>query len=411
MPRFSPTRFPPGFFDLPADAGHALPLDVIAAWTRGAQTPEAARELLGPYTLRGTVVSSDTAGLTRLTAERSLIEILAMVSRPKELVHAYGRAIGGIPLGVWAADNTQMFYAEGVPPAHVLSLLLALVDKVSAECEVGIGLCVHRGVFYELGQGVYGPDADRVEGVAEDRVEAGEIAITGEIARLIADAGFTLAPRDDLRDSFGEIMRVVGGPRLQNVLATDFRYPLPFSDEFYGGLHEFGRTRRSSVVPKPAYREATIVVVEREREDPDVPEVAALNDLALAAAIKRIGASLVEDLAGAEVKTSSVVSIYSFDDARHAVDFSRKLRATLADQRVRLRIGIDTGRVLIFDLAGGQHDLAGSPVNIASKLAQDSGRYDIIAITAAAARRAGLPDVVASRGVQVGGMTVEAMHI
>jgi len=411
MPRFSPTRFPPGFFDLPADAGHALPLDVIAAWTRSAQTPEVARELLGPYTLRGIVVSSDTAGLTRLTAERSLIEILAMVSRPKELVHAYGKAIGGIPLGVWAADNTQMFYPEGIPAAHVLSLLLALTDKVSAECEVGIGLCVHHGVFYELGQGVYGPDADRVEAVAEDHVEAGEIAVTGEIARMVGEAGFTLTPRDDLRDSFGEILRVVEGPRLRNLLATDFRYPLPFSDEFYGGLHEFNRTRRSSIVPRPAYREATIVVVEREREDPDVPEVAALNDLALAAAVKRIGGSLVEDLAGIEVKTSNAVSIYAFDDARHAVDFSRKLRATLADQRVRLRIGIDIGRVLIFDLAGGQHDLAGSPVNIASKLAQEGGGFGVIRLTAAAARRAGLPDVVGSRGVRVGGVTVEAIDI
>jgi len=93
------------------------------------------------------------------------------------------------------------------------------------------------------------------------------------------------------------------------------------------------------------------------------------------------------------------------------VDFSRKLRATLADQRVRLRIGIDTGRVLIFDLAGGQHDLAGSPVNIASKLAQNSGRLDVISITAAAARLAGLPDVVGARGVRVGGVTVEAMSI
>jgi hypothetical protein len=218
MPRFSPTRFPPGFFDLPADAGHALPLDIIAAWTRSAQTAEVARELLGPYLLRGIVVSTDTTGLTRLTAERSLIEILAMVSRPKELVHAYGRAIGGIPLGVWAADNTQMFYPDGIPAAHVLSLLLALTDKLSAECEVGIGLCVHHGVFYELGQGVYGPDADRVEAVAEDHVDAGEIVVTGGIARMVADAGFTLAPRDDLRESFGEILRLVGGPRLANAL-------------------------------------------------------------------------------------------------------------------------------------------------------------------------------------------------
>lgn len=411
MPRFSPTRFPPGFFDLPADAGHALPLDVIAAWTRSAQTPEIARELLRPYTIRGIVVSSDTAGLTRLTAERSLIEILAMVNRPKELVHAYGRAIGGIPLGVWAADNSQMFYPDGIPAPHVLSLLLTLMDKVTADCEVGIGLCVHHGVFYELGHGIYGPDADLVEKVAEDHVDGGEITVTRGLARQLGETGFSLSPRDDLRDAYGEILRVLDGPRLRNVLATDFRYPLPFSDEFYGGLHEFSRTRRSSVVPRPAYRDATIVVIEREREDPDVPEVAVLNDLALAAGVKRIGGSLVEDLAGIEVKTSSAVSIYSFDDARHAVDFSRTLRATLAAQRVRLRIGIDSGRVLLFDLAGGQHDLAGSPVNIASKLAQDAGQFDDIAITAAAARRAGLPDVVASRGLLVGGVTVETLTI
>ena len=411
MPRFSPTRFPPGFFDLPADAGRALPLDVIAAWTRSTQTWEIARELLGPYTIRGIVVSSDTAGLTRLTAERSLIEILAMVSRPKELVHAYGRAIGGIPLGVWAADNSQMFYPEGIPAAHVLSLLLALMDKVSADCEVGIGLCVHHGVFYELGQGVYGSGADLVEGVAEDHVGAGELTVTGVVARMIGDAGFSLVPREDLRDRFGEILTVLDGPRLRNVLATDFRYPLPFSDEFYGGLHEFSRTRRSSVVPRPAYRDATIVVIEREREEPDLPEVAVLNDLALAAAVKRIGGSLVEDLAGLEVKTSSAVSIYSFDDAHQAVDFSRTLRAALAAHRVRLRIGIDSGRVLIFDLAGGQHDLAGSPANIASKLAQDTGRFGDISITAASARLAGLPDVVASRGILVGGVTVETLTI
>ena len=97
MPRFNPTRFPPGFFDLPADAGRELPLEIIAAWTRSSQTPDVARELLAPCTLRGIVVASDTAGLTGLSQERPLIEILAMVSRPKELVHACGRAIGGIP--------------------------------------------------------------------------------------------------------------------------------------------------------------------------------------------------------------------------------------------------------------------------------------------------------------------------
>ena len=412
MPRFNPTRFPPGFFDLPADAGRELPLDVIAAWTRSSQTREAALELLAPWTLRGIVVSSDSAGLTRLSQERSLIEILAMVSRPKELVHAYGKAIGGIPIGVWAADNTLMYYPDGVAPDHVISMLLALLDRVRAECEVGIGLCVHRGSFYELGRGIYGPDADRVEGIAEDYTEGGELVVTGELlSALGTTASFSTLPREDLREAFGAVHRVTDGPRLGGIDASDFHYPLPFTDEFYGGLAEFQRTRRTSVVPRPAFREATVVVVEREREDPDIPEVAALNDLALSAAVKRLGQALVEDLAGIEVKTSNGVSIYLFEDSRHAVDFCRKIRETLRVQKVELRIGMDVGRVLVFELGPGSRDIAGSPVNVASKLAQDVGRFGAIQLTAAAARAAGLADITATHGLRVGGITIETVTI
>jgi class 3 adenylate cyclase len=415
MPRFNPTRFPPGFFDLPADAGRDLPLDVIAAWTRSDQTTESARELLAPFKLKGIAVSSDAAGLTRLTEERSLIEILALVSRPKELVHAYGKAIGGIPLGVWAADNTLMFYPEGVAPDHVISMLLSLRDRVQAECEVGIGFCCHLGVFYELGNGLYGPDADRVEGIAEDFTIAGELVVTGDLASALgATRSFTLANREDLAPLFGQVLRVTDGPRLGGIEASDFRYPLPFTDEFFGGLVEFQRTRRTSVVPRPAFREATVVVIEAEREDRDVPEVAALNDLAMAAARKRLGQSLIEDLSGLEVKTSggaSGVSIYLFEDARHAVDFARKLRSMLQAQQVQLRIGVDVGRVLLFELGPGLRDVAGSPVNVASKLAQQGGGFGGILLTAQAARRAGLPDVTAARGIRAGGVTLEVVAL
>ncbi len=412
MPRFSPTRFPPGFFDLPPDAGQQLPLGVVAAWTRSAQTLEAARELLGPYTLRGTVVSSDAAGLTRLSKERSLIEILAMVSRPKELAHAYGRAIGGIPIGVWAADNTAMFYPDGVSPDHVVSMLLALLDRVQEECEVGIGVCAHRGEFYELGAGIYGLDADLVEAIAEDFTEAGELLVTDTVAVTLGQtASFELTLRGDLFERFGEIHRVNDGPRLGGIEASDFHYPLPFTDEFYGGLAQFQRTRRTSVVPRPAYREVTVVVIEPEREDREIPEVAALNDLAMAAAIKRIGTGLVEDLSGTEVKSTSGLCIYLFDSARHAVDFARKLREVLLLQGVALRIGMDVGRVLLFELGGDRRDIAGSPVNVASKLAQDAGRLGTIMLTVRVAELAGLPAVVAAQAIRAGGVTIEAVTI
>ncbi len=412
MPRFNPVRFPPGFFDLPADAGQTLPLDIISAWTRSTQTVAVARELLAPYTLRGIVVSSDTAGLTRLTQERSLIEILAMVSRPKELLHAYGKHLGGVALGTWAADNTQMFYADGISPDHVVGMLLALQDRVAAECEVGIGLCVHVGSFYELGNGIYGPDADLVENVAEDETSAGEIVVTGALQQRLGETmRFDLEPRADLLSRFGPLFRVSDGQRLGGIEASDFRYPLPFTEEFYSGLGQFQRTRRTSVVPRPAYRDATVVVVDREREDRDEPDVAALNNLALAAGIRRIGAALVAELGGQEIKTSGQVSIYLFEAPRAAVAFARRLRSEFAAQQVELRIGMDVGRVLLFELAPGTFDLAGSPVNVASKLAQDTGTFGVIQATAAAVRQAGLPDLTALSQVRAGGVTIEVVAL
>lgn len=412
MARFSPTRFPPGFFDLPADAGQQLPLGVVAAWTRSSQTREVARELLAPYTLRGTVVCSDAAGLTRLTQERSLIEILAMVSLPKELAHAFGKAIGGNPIGVWAADNTAMFYPEEIPADKIVSMLLALLDRVRAECEVGIGLCVHHGEFYELGQGIYGPDADRVEVIAEEFTASGELVITDAIVRRLSGTGaFQMSPRSDLFTRFGEVHRITDGPRLGGIDPSDFHYPLPFTDDFYGGLAQFHRTRRTSVVPRPAYRDVTVLVIAPEREDRDIPEVAALNDLALAAAIKRIGRGLVEDLSGAEVKTSSGISIYLFDDARHAVDFARKLRDTLAAQSVALCMGMDAGRILLFELGEDRRDIAGSPVNVASKLAQDAGRLGAIMLSTRVAALAGLTGASVSHTIHVSGVSIDAITL
>lgn len=410
MARFSPTRFPPGFFDLPPDAGQALPLDLIAAWIRSPQTAEAARLLLGPCTLRGTVVCSDAAGLTRLSHERSMIELLSLVSRPKELVHAYGRAVGGTAVGVWAADNTAMFYPEGVSPDHIVSMLLELVDHISIECELGIGLAVHHGEFYELGSGLHGSDADLVEGLAEEHTEAGEILVTGALRRRLGEtASFTLEPRPELA-AFGEIHQIVDGPRLEGIEPSEFRYPLPFPEEFFDGLTQYQRTRRTSVVPRPAYRDGVVVVVEREREDRDDPHVASLNDLALAAAITRVANSLLEEFGGVEVKSAGGPCIYYFDDPRRALGFARKLREFFEAQRVRLAIGIDMGRVLLFELGAGRHDLAGSPVNVACKLAQEVGKLGAITLTWAAARAAGLPDVTAVEALAASGITIEAVR-
>jgi class 3 adenylate cyclase len=119
---------------------------------------------------------------------------------------------------------------------------------------------------------------------------------------------------------------------------------------------------------------------------------------------------MMEDLAGLEVKTTGLVGIYLFDAPRHAVAFARKLRQVMAEQRVAIRVGIDTGRVLLFELGGGTMDLAGGPVNIASKLAQDLGTFGGITLSAEAARQAEVKGG-ASRTARVGGVEIELVVI
>jgi len=409
--KFSSERFPPGFFDLPRDAGEQLPVAVIERWTTSPQTRAVARQILEPHTLVGTVVSSDAAGLTKLTRERPLVEILAMVNRPKELVHAWGKAVGGRALGVWAADNTQMYYGADLASARVVAMLLAMMDQVKAECEVQIGVCAHHGQYFELAGGIYGPDADRVEVVAEEHTEGGELVVTDTLASLLGDThAFVLRPRADLAERFGAILRVDGGPRLTGVSAEEINYPAPYSAQFFAEISR-SQGRRRSLMPRPSYDEAAVVLIEREAEDPDVPEVKVLNDLALTAAMIRIGDQFLEDLKGTEIKNTGLVSIYTFDDCRAAVSFAEEIRTTLAQTGIRCRIGVDVGQVLIFDLGTGGHDIAGDPVNTASKLAQDVGELGGIYVSARAAAKGGLNASGTEVSAEVSGVHLAARRL
>jgi class 3 adenylate cyclase len=78
---------------------------------------------------------------------------------------------------------------------------------------------------------------------------------------------------------------------------------------------------------------------------------------------------------------------------------------------VPLRIGVDTGRVLLFELGPGSRDVAGTPVNVASKLAQYTGQSGAIHLTIEAARQAGLTDAPTERGVQAGGVTRDVVTV
>ncbi|MBK5292217.1 MAG: family 3 adenylate cyclase [Acidobacteriia bacterium] len=414
MAKFSPDRFPAGFFDLSQDIASGFPVEVIARWTRGRQDVETALELLDPFRVQCTVVSTDSAGLTNLTRSRGLIEILSLINRPKELVHAWGTAAGGASNGVWAADNTQMFFPLTVPPTRIASMLLSLMDQIAASCELRIGAAVHYGSFFLLSGGFHGTEADRVECIAEDWTRAGEVLLTPEFTRMLPDEhSFSLAPRLGLPAELGPALRLLDGPRAEDLVPVDYRYPLPYSQGFYEDLKRCAENFATEAVmdemrSKYSQRRA-VVLIEREREESEVAEIAVLNELALSAAMKRMGVELLRDTGGQEIKTAGPLGIYSFHGASEALGFARRFRQAFLDQGIESRIGIDEGEVLVFDIGGGLVDIAGGPVNLASKLAQDHGAFGRIYLTAEAASGCGDGGQFTPMRIEISGVRVDAV--
>ena len=117
-----------------------------------------------------------------------------------------------------------------------------------------------------------------------------------------------------------------------------------------------------------------MVLIEREAREAALPEVALFNNLSLSAMMKDTGVRHLAAHGGEEVKVTGPLGIYVFESVPRAVDFAQTFRRELARGNISCRMGVDVGPVLVFDLPSGGKDIAGMPVNVASKMAQDKGR-------------------------------------
>lgn len=386
--KLSRSQYSPALFDVAQDIAGGLPLRLVDRWLASEQTQDDALHLLAGSRVTGFNVVSDAAGLTRLTHQRGLMEILAIINQPKEIIHGLGVATGGEAIGIWAADNTQMFYPRTVAAEELLAMLLAVQDAVAARCQIAIGLGAHFGEFYRVGGGMYGAESVAIEAIAEDHTEGGEIVVSAAIvARLEPGHGFTLERREDLDSAIGPIYRLLDGPRLTRAPGPDVNYPIPYSRAFYDDLLTLGAHLGDHATARAMGRRYTVsrvvVLVERESHEADIHEIEVLNDLALSVMMKDAAIRHLEGSAGQEIKVAGPIGIYAFEDPAQALEFAEGFRRVLAHDEIVSRIGIDIGPVLIFDLAGGGKDIAGMPVNVASKMAQDRGRWGHIYLSAA----------------------------
>ncbi|WP_066382175.1 MULTISPECIES: family 3 adenylate cyclase [unclassified Anabaena] len=378
--KFTTDQYNPALFDITQDIIGALPLTLIKQWLLSDQTKEATLKLLEPYKVKGYSISSDSAGLTKLTKQKGLLEILAIINQPKEIVYSVGTAIGGEGVGIWAADNTQMFYPASVKPETLLSALLTIQREISQRCQIKIGIGAHYGDFYYINGGLYGLEADVIEEIAENETAGGEIAISQAFYELLPENhNFTVTPKSEAVTEIGKIFCVLDGPGLPEIPPLNPNYPIPYSQEFYADLLEYGNrltdTTFANQLADKYLQNKVVVLAERGTQEAEYHEIGMFTNLALTAELKDTGLQLLEKYHGVEVKAVGSIGIYVFDTADTALQFSQELRQKLAEQNIPSRTGIDAGSILLFDLAVGGKDIAGNPVNVASKMAQDKGEF------------------------------------
>ncbi len=355
----------PAFFDLPSSASSTLPINLIKEWVESDRSPETEQRLLNPYKRTGIVVASDAAGLSKLSSQYSLIEVMRMINEPKELIHAHGTAIGGTAIGTWAADNTQMFYDYSIDPNKVVQAMQnAQAEITEKQIQVGIGM--HYGEVYLLQNSLYGSVALENEETTEEQSNAGDILLSKELFNNI-----TIPTKHKQQGSMIRIEKAESKKPTQN--SNPF-YPAPFPKSFHQQL------RAEEVDTKALEQEYTskkVVLLSRIFHKP-------YEQLLDTLTARVIGNEFLHQSTMHHevemVKTNGELAIYVCNDIEAAKRCAEQLQTNATDAQLQLNTGIAEGEILLFNLENGEREIAGMPVNIASKLAEDTSERGIIFI-------------------------------
>jgi hypothetical protein len=371
------TNLAPALFDITADIAGALPLDILRDWATSDQENATHKKLLQPFELQGTVVSSDSAGLSRMSRERPLITMMKLISEPKELLHAYGTEIGGRAVGVWFADNSQMFYHNKIKPEDILRQMAAAQHAINAKT-LKVGLAIHQGLFYEMGNGLYGADADFVEHTAEEHTSGGEIVVTQVIADQIHKLQNDLIHRHDLNTAMPIHTFDYKQWQALDLQNPNINYPLPFAEEFFADIRRAAlddpEVVNSLHNKYSQYKYILLAKVEQPESD------LLLDRLASLVVANRLLVKMPSNLAVQRVKSNGQLGIYTADSWKVLLELAKIMQAELNDAGLNSSFGIAAGDVLIFKLQTGDEEIAGNPVNIASKWAEDAGEGGAIYI-------------------------------
>jgi class 3 adenylate cyclase len=250
-------------------------------------------------------------------------------------------------------------------------------------------MCIHTGGFYEIGGGLYGPDADAVEHLAEDYARGGEILVTQQVRSELPAGDFSFVERNDLQAVFQPgvhtIGRANGRPDLHE---KRIDYPHAFTDEFIGMLHAIDEAPDQDEAIRNIYtrylRAVAVVFLARHRPKTEKDVASMLDDLLTNALLETI---VREQKPGSHlVMCGGSIGLLVFDDVGEAIDFASSIRSAFVRNDLPVKIGVDYGAILFFERPDGSRNLVGDPVNVSSKISEDVGQPGRIALTDRAAR-------------------------
>ena len=388
----------PALADLSQDIAGPIPVGLVQDWVASARDAGAHERILAPYVRVGTIVCSDSAGLSKLSVGKPLVEVMKLVSEPKEVIFSHGRAIGGEAVGTWIADNTQMFYDASIPSETVVSQMIA-AQRAMSGLTVKVGIGIHHGTVYEIGGGLYGTDADDIEGFTEEETKGGEVAVSASVRAAIGAAIPTKEERA------GKHILDFEKHAAEASASDDVFYPAPFPKAFHEAVRSLDAGDPAAVEAlHRAYAKRTVIILARVFDAPHDQ----LLDLLVArtaagAVIRRVAAQL-----GVEVleATGGVVLLH-VPEADKAASFARELIVALRAGGFAGNVGLCEGEVLMFDRGNGNWNVAGAAVNISSKLAEDTPERGVIFFESSVAHAAGpdaVPFSIVKSGVTIAGV-------
>jgi class 3 adenylate cyclase len=355
--------------DVRQDIAGEIPLSVILQWFTSDRTSKLHQQILDPFIVTGTVVCSDSAGLSKLSQQRTLLEVMKLVHDPKEIIYGYGSHLGGTPIGIWAADNTEMFYPENIPVTDVAEhMIAAQIDNQQNLVQVGMG--IHYGQFINIGGGLFGREADLIEEFAEDYTQGGDVALTRAAHTKLTQKLKTTSIKTFIEDLNLHAYKLPTTTKPVAVAKSKHsQYPIPFSVDFFNLLSRMSVTATDADYKFcQQFAKLSVVLLIKVKH----PNKRFLLDqfahwvLANAIIEKEVITHKLE-----QIKSNGSLGIFLNDDPESAINCARQIKSVLNSHHYEVSCGIAYGEVYVFSLPTGGKDIAGNPVNIASKLAED----------------------------------------